>query len=137
MKYFTHTISAQNFYTLSQVSQSHSQHMVSPAVFVLFMTFIITNTKIDRSHLNLNSKCSSHIVGTKMLIISVMGQGLNTDGSPKAELVDRVEVGVRKMLELNADYIIPTGGDPAGAGVTEAGVMAEIINNMGIRQVNT
>ena len=98
--------------------------MVSPAVLVLFMTFI-PNTEIDRSH----------IVGTKMLIISVMGKGLNADGSPKAELVDRVEVGVRKMLELNADYIIPTGGDPAGAGLTEAGVMAQIINNMGIRQV--
>ena len=69
-----------------------------------------------------------------MLIISVMGKSLDDQGRAEPELIDRVETGVRMMKEMNADYIIPTGADPVGAGVTEAGVMADLMKKKGISE---
>ena len=69
-----------------------------------------------------------------MLIISVMGKSLDRKGQAEPELIARVEAGVRTMKEMNADYIIPTGGDPVGAGVTEAAVMADLMKKMGISE---
>ena len=60
-------------------------------------------------------------------IVTVMGKCLNAQGLPSLELRDRVSVAARVMEERHADLMIPTGGDPAKVGVTEARVMADML----------
>ena len=70
----------------------------------------------------------------ELTIITVMGKALSAEGSPSEELVDRCTVGVQEMMKRKGrrKLMIPTGGDPKGAGVTEAEVMAGLMEQMGV-----
>ena len=65
-------------------------------------------------------------------IVTVMGQALKRGGQASEELVDRVRTAARVMGEVEATLVIPTGGDPANKGVTEAEVMRGLLIEMGI-----
>ena len=66
---------------------------------------------------------------SELTIITVMGYILSPLGAPEDELVDRCTVAVQEMKKSQSRrmLLIPTGGDPARAGVTEAEVMARLM----------
>ena len=65
---------------------------------------------------------------SELTIITVMGYILSPLGAPEDELVDRCTVAVQEMKKRpSRRMLIPTGGDPARAGVTEAEVMARLM----------
>ena len=66
-------------------------------------------------------------------IVTVMGKGLEPGGVASEELVDRCRTAVRVMGEVEGGLVIPTGGDPAGTGISEAEVMRGLMMEMGIQ----
>ena len=66
---------------------------------------------------------------SELTILTVMGYILSPLGAPEDELVDRCTVAVQEMKKRQSRrmLLIPTGGDPARAGVTEAEVMARLM----------
>ena len=67
-------------------------------------------------------------------IVTVMGKALDPGGVASEELVDRCRTAVRVMGEVEGALVIPTGGDPAGTGISEAEVMRGLMMEMGIQQ---
>jgi uncharacterized SAM-binding protein YcdF (DUF218 family) len=66
------------------------------------------------------------------LAIVVLGQSLNSDGSPPESLVRRCEEAADRFDNLllggtTAPILVPCGGDPAGTGTTEAEVMTRLL----------
>ena len=57
--------------------------------------------------------------------MTVMGKVLEPGGVASEELVDRCRTAARVMGELEGALVIPTGGDPAMVGISEAEVMRE------------
>ena len=53
-------------------------------------------------------------------IVTVMGKKLGPGGVTSDELVDRCRTAARVMREVGGSLVIPTGGDSAMTGVTEA-----------------
>lgn len=67
------------------------------------------------------------------LCIVIMGYGLNSDGSMKQELIDRLTVGLDSAVKYPNAYVAVTGGATSGIrGVTEAGQMARWLSARGI-----
>ena len=66
-------------------------------------------------------------------IVTVMGKALERGGVASEELVDRCRTAARVMGEVEGDMVIPTGGDPARKGVSEAEVMRGLMMEMGIQ----
>ena len=67
------------------------------------------------------------------LCILVFGFGLNPDGSPKQELLDRLDVALRSAEKYPCAYILCTGGaTAANSSATEAGVMAAWLEDNGV-----
>ena len=67
------------------------------------------------------------------LCIVIMGYGLNSDGSMKKELVDRLTVGLASAMKYPNAYVAVTGGTTSNIkGVTEAGQMASWLCAQGI-----
>ena len=67
------------------------------------------------------------------LCILVFGFGLNPDGSPKQELLDRLDVALRSAEKYPCAYILCTGGaTAANSRATEAGVMAAWLEDNGV-----
>ena len=63
-----------------------------------------------------------------MKAIVVLGQSLDPDGSAPGTLVRRVETAAELQLANPDDTLcVPTGGDPAQTGVTEAEVMRRLL----------
>ena len=71
---------------------------------------------------------------TKQRIVTVMGKALESGGGASEELVDRCRTAARVMGEVEGALVIPTGGDPVGAGISEAEVMRGLMMEMGIQQ---
>ena len=69
-------------------------------------------------------------------VVTVLGKRLSPRGQPEAELVDRCAAAARVaragQVDSEAALVIPTGGDPARAGVTEAAVMARLLAEAGV-----
>ena len=65
-------------------------------------------------------------------VITCLGLALRPDGSPSANLKKRCVLAAQMAKELPTALVIPTGGDPARAGITEAGVMANVLVEMGV-----
>ena len=69
-------------------------------------------------------------------VVTVLGKRLSPSGQPEPELVDRCATAARVARAGQADseaaLVIPTGGDPARAGVTEAAVMARLLAEAGV-----
>jgi len=69
------------------------------------------------------------------LCIVIMGYGLNADGSMKEELIDRLVVGLSSAMKYPNAYVAVTGGATSDVkGVTEAGQMAQWLQERGIGQ---
>ena len=68
---------------------------------------------------------------TEQRIVTVMGKALEVGGVASEELVDRCRTAVRVMGEVEAALVIPTGGDPAWTGISEAEVMRGLMMDMG------
>ena len=66
-------------------------------------------------------------------IVTVMGKVLEPGGVASEELVDRCRTAARVMGELEGALVIPTGGDPAMVGISEAEVMRGLMMEMGIQ----
>ena len=66
-------------------------------------------------------------------IVTVMGKALEQGGVASEELVDRCRTAARVMGEVEGTLVIPTGGDPARKGVSEAEVMRGLMMEMGIQ----
>ena len=67
------------------------------------------------------------------LCIVIMGYGLNSDGSMKEELIDRLVVGLSSALKYPNAYVAVTGGATSDVkGITEAGQMAQWLMDRGI-----
>ena len=67
------------------------------------------------------------------LCIVVFGYSLNSNGSMKPEMLDRLKVAVQAAQQYPNAYIAVTGGETAGIrGVSEAAVMAIWLMNNGI-----
>ena len=67
------------------------------------------------------------------LCILVFGFGLNPDGSPKQELLDRLDVALRSAEKYPCAYILCTGGaTAANSRAIEAGVMAAWLEDNGV-----
>ena len=66
-------------------------------------------------------------------IVTVMGKALEHGGVASEELVDRCRTAARVMGEVEGTLVIPTGGDPARKGVSEAEVMRGLMMEMGIQ----
>ena len=69
---------------------------------------------------------------TELRIVTVMGKALESGGLASEELMDRCRTAARVMREVEGALVIPTGGDPAGAGISEAEVMRGLMIEMGI-----
>ena len=67
-------------------------------------------------------------------IVTVMGKALEPGGVASEELVDRCRTAARVMGEVEGALVIPTGGDPAQVGITEAEVMKGLMMEMGIQK---
>ncbi len=70
------------------------------------------------------------------LFIIVLGQSLEENGQPSQTLLNRVN-GTVSYYNNNTNLstsvtIIPTGGDPAKVGITEAQVMKNLLVNQGV-----
>ena len=65
--------------------------------------------------------------------MTVMGKCLEPGGEASEELVDRCRTAARVMGEVEGAMVIPTGGDPAQVGITEAEVMRGLMMEMGIQ----
>ena len=61
----------------------------------------------------------------------VLGQSLNRDGSPPSTLVLRAEHAAQLQAKLRC-AVIPTGGDPARTGKSEAEVMKSQLVGLGV-----
>ena len=70
---------------------------------------------------------------TEQRIVTVMGKALEPGGVASEELVDRCRTAARVMGEVEGALVIPTGGDPAMAGISEAEVMRGLMMEMGIQ----
>ena len=66
-------------------------------------------------------------------IVTVMGKKLAPGGVTSEELVDRCRTAARVMREVEGSLVIPTGGDSAMTGVTEAEAMRRLLVEMGVR----
>ena len=66
-------------------------------------------------------------------IVTVMGKVLEPGGVASEELVDRCRTAARVMGEVEGALVIPTGGDPAMVGISEAEVMRGLMMEMGIQ----
>ena len=69
----------------------------------------------------------------RIVIVTVMGKCLEPGGEASEELVDRCRTAARVMGEVEGAMVIPTGGDPAQVGITEAEVMRGLMMEMGIQ----
>ena len=69
----------------------------------------------------------------RIVIVTVMGKCLEPGGEASEELVDRCRTAARVMGEVEGALVIPTGGDPAQVGITEAEVMRGLMMEMGIQ----
>ena len=65
--------------------------------------------------------------------MTVMGKCLEPGGEASEELVDRCRTAARVMGEVEGALVIPTGGDPAMVGISEAEVMRGLMMEMGIQ----
>ena len=70
----------------------------------------------------------------ELRIVTVMGKKLEPGGVASEELVDRCRTAARVVGEVEAALVIPTGGDPAHTGITEAEVMRGLMVEMGVQQ---
>ena len=68
---------------------------------------------------------------TEQRIVTVMGKALEPGGVASEELVDRCRTAARVMREVEGALVIPTGGDPAMTGISEAEVMRGLMMEMG------
>ena len=67
-------------------------------------------------------------------VVAVLGLVLGPGGVPSPALRARCERAAQVAKERDAT-VIPTGGDAAGAGVTEARAMADVLGGeMGVRE---
>ena len=64
--------------------------------------------------------------------IVLLGQSLNADASVPPLLEARINSTVALLARHASSSLIATGGDPAGAGKTEADVMAELLTRAGV-----
>ena len=80
----------------------------------------------------LDSSPRGLISSTIYSIWTSLGKSLSPLGIPSPELTDRCCVAARVMREMAGTMIIPTGGDPVRAGVTEAEVMSGLMQQMGV-----
>ena len=69
----------------------------------------------------------------RIVIVTVMGKCLEPGGEASEELVDRCRTAARVMGEVEGALVIPTGGDPAMVGISEAEVMRGLMMEMGIQ----
>ena len=69
-------------------------------------------------------------------IVTVMGKKLGPGGVTSDELVDRCRTAARVMREVGGSLVIPTGGDSAMTGVTEAEAMRGQLLEMGVEADN-
>merc|ERR1711945_36054 len=76
---------------------------------------------------------SSNIMSER-IIVTVMGKALEDGGKASEELVDRCRVATKVMSERDVFMVIPTGGDPVLAGISEAQKMRELMIEMGIAE---
>ena len=65
-------------------------------------------------------------------VVVVLGKGLGPGGVPSDLLRERCILAAKAAKEIPAAVVIPTGGDPAGVGVTEATVMETILREHGV-----
>lgn len=73
--------------------------------------------------------------GDDSMCIVVLGYGLNSNGSMKPELIDRLEVALRSAEKYPNAYVAVTGGETSGvSGVSEAGEMASWLLANGISE---
>eukprot|EP00413_Alexandrium_margalefii_P029534 CAMPEP_0204569312 /NCGR_PEP_ID=MMETSP0661-20131031/37673_1 /ASSEMBLY_ACC=CAM_ASM_000606 /TAXON_ID=109239 /ORGANISM="Alexandrium margalefi, Strain AMGDE01CS-322" /LENGTH=304 /DNA_ID=CAMNT_0051577407 /DNA_START=23 /DNA_END=935 /DNA_ORIENTATION=+ len=77
----------------------------------------------------MNIMLISRSVGTAPVVsaIVVLGQSLNSDGSPPSTLVARVAMAAERVRQNPDAIVVTTGGDPARTGVSEASVMARLL----------
>lgn len=69
------------------------------------------------------------------LCIVVLGFGLNSDGSMKPELLDRLEVALESGEKYPEAYILCTGGETSRKkGISEAGQMGNWLRKKGVAQ---
>jgi uncharacterized SAM-binding protein YcdF (DUF218 family) len=65
-------------------------------------------------------------------VVVVLGKGLGPGGVPSDLLRERCILAARAAKEIPEAVDIPTGGDPAGVGVTEAAAMEKILREHGV-----
>ena len=69
---------------------------------------------------------------SEISVITVLGQGLVPGGVPSDLLKERCRMAAKLAVEMPQAVVIPTGGDPAEVGVTEAAAMMDILSEHGV-----
>merc|ERR1712198_814371 len=67
-------------------------------------------------------------------VVTVLGLALQPGGVASNQLRKRCALAAKIAKEQNAKKIIPTGGDPAKVGITEAEAMGRILQELGVEE---